>query len=159
MQQVCKNPLTCYAICCCTADSRCRSGEKCRPAAIHHLTCGTFPSYPLKRTLPMPSLGRAWLVVAIRRLKDGGCQKPCRPLRTEGGDAKQPPEIGLLTVTVRKPEYRSYGRGRGMTGGDFSAALEMITKPAISPPSGRGRGRLRRRRGRWRAPRRPGRRR
>ncbi len=44
--------------------------------------------------------------VVIRRLKDGGSQKPCRPLRTEGGDAKQPPEIGLLTTTVRKPEYR-----------------------------------------------------
>ena len=24
--------------------------------------------------------------VAIRRLKDGGSQKPCRPLRTEGGE-------------------------------------------------------------------------
>ena len=44
--------------------------------------------------------------VVIRRLKDGGSQKPCRPLRTEGGDAKQPPEIGLLTTTVRKPEDR-----------------------------------------------------
>ena len=44
--------------------------------------------------------------VVIRRLKDGGSQKPCRPLRTEGGDAKQPPEIGLLTTNVRKPEDR-----------------------------------------------------
>ena len=38
--QVCKNPLTCYAKCCCTADLRCRSREKCRPESFRRLTCG-----------------------------------------------------------------------------------------------------------------------
>ena len=29
------------------------------------------------------------------------------------GDAKRPPEIGLLTATVRKPEDRSHGQAVG----------------------------------------------
>ena len=83
--------------------------------------------------------------VKCRRLKDSGRQKPCRPLRTEGGDAKQPPEIGLLTATVRKPEDRFHGRSRGMTvllpraldrpwndGKDFSTALEMTEGFALN---------------------------
>ena len=43
VQQVCKNPLTCYAICYCTAYLRSRSHEKRRPAALHHPTCVTSP--------------------------------------------------------------------------------------------------------------------
>ena len=46
MQQVCKNPLTCYARCCCTAYLRCRSCEKRRPAAFYFLTCSSETVIP-----------------------------------------------------------------------------------------------------------------
>ena len=38
--------------------------------------------------------------MAASGLRVSGTQKPCRPPRTEGGDAKQPPEIGLLGATA-----------------------------------------------------------